>query len=468
VTQISQESVSQSIDAMVKADPKLAWLKEVEQRGDVDWRQVKEIHDSFKYANSGMGPAAQLVVAIMVAAVMGPAGFGLSGMPLALATSVGTNAATSAINNKGDLGTVFKDVTSSDAIKGYAVSGIMAGFVPAIDPANAGFNLDTLTTVSQHVAAEATLKTAIMGGSLKDNLGSAALGAGIAIGGAQVAGKIGDSTLFQDGKITKVAMHAALDGLMAEALGGDFRTGALAAGANEALVKYLGDKLLPAGVDPNSEEYKAGVSKPLTASQLIGALTAAATGGDASAAAEVAANGTQYNYLKHAQLVNAAKELTGCKADECGTIVEKYAELSRDQTIEAVTACMANAAQCGPASKEVANTAANLDQIYGSLDDSSKDARASLQLLINENMDFQPILAMATAGATANALADAVQAKFNLTPEETRAVAQLIAGGLGVAGGALGFKQVLKAASDRRQNGGPKGIDKIFETGRAP
>lgn len=41
IKQVNQQSVSQSIDAMVKADPQLAWLKEAEKRGDVDWRQSR-------------------------------------------------------------------------------------------------------------------------------------------------------------------------------------------------------------------------------------------------------------------------------------------------------------------------------------------------------------------------------------------------------------------------------------------
>ncbi|MFH0065534.1 hemagglutinin repeat-containing protein, partial [Pseudomonas aeruginosa] len=49
---IDQKTVSQTIDAMVQADPQLAWLKEAEQRGDVDWRMVQEVHDSWKYSNS--------------------------------------------------------------------------------------------------------------------------------------------------------------------------------------------------------------------------------------------------------------------------------------------------------------------------------------------------------------------------------------------------------------------------------
>ncbi|WP_420220187.1 hemagglutinin repeat-containing protein [Pseudomonas moraviensis] len=66
IKDVNQQSVSQTIDAMIKADPQLAWLKEAEARGDVDWRLVKEIHESFKYENSGVGPAAQIAIAIMM------------------------------------------------------------------------------------------------------------------------------------------------------------------------------------------------------------------------------------------------------------------------------------------------------------------------------------------------------------------------------------------------------------------
>ncbi|OLU16546.1 hypothetical protein BVH01_08100 [Pseudomonas sp. PA1(2017)] len=36
IKEVNQQTVSQTIDAMVKADPDMAWLKEAEQRGDVD------------------------------------------------------------------------------------------------------------------------------------------------------------------------------------------------------------------------------------------------------------------------------------------------------------------------------------------------------------------------------------------------------------------------------------------------
>ncbi|WP_122322876.1 two-partner secretion domain-containing protein [Pseudomonas amygdali] len=345
VKQVDQQSVSQSIDAMVKADPQLAWIKDAEKRGDIDWRQVKEIHESFKYDNSGLGPAAQIVVAILMAAVMGPAGFGLSaGIGGAVATSVATTAVTSTINNKGDLGAVFKDVTSSNAIKGYAMAGVMAGFVPTINPKNLGLDLASVQTVATKVITESVIKTAIMGGSFKDNLGSSIVSTGIATGGAIAALKIGDFTLFDEGKLTKVGMHAVLGGLMSEAMGGDFRTGALAAGANEMVVDYLAERLLPKGVDRDSQAYQAGVSKLMTASQLIGALTAAATGGDASAAAAVTANSTQYNNLDHPSAQRLLDELQGCRASQgCSeqnirSIIADYEKLSSERSM-AINAC---------------------------------------------------------------------------------------------------------------------------------
>ncbi len=55
VKQVNQQTVSEAIDAMVKADPSLVWLKDAEKRGDVDWQLIKEAHDSYKYSHSGLG-----------------------------------------------------------------------------------------------------------------------------------------------------------------------------------------------------------------------------------------------------------------------------------------------------------------------------------------------------------------------------------------------------------------------------
>ncbi|MDO9617105.1 MAG: hemagglutinin repeat-containing protein, partial [Pseudomonas sp.] len=166
VKQVNQQSVSQTINAMVAADPELAWLKEMEQRGDVDWRQVKEVHDSFKYSHSGLGGPAMIIIAIIVTYLTAGAASGLiggaagatagSGTAMAagtaatattaatsagwanialtaVATSATSNAAISTINNRGDLGAVLKDVTSKDALKGYATSAAVAGLAGYTD-----------------------------------------------------------------------------------------------------------------------------------------------------------------------------------------------------------------------------------------------------------------------------------------------------------------------------------------------
>ncbi len=67
VEDIDRQAVSRTIDAMVEADPELAWLQDMEERGDVDWRRVKAIHDRWEYEHSGLSGPAQLVVAIAVA-----------------------------------------------------------------------------------------------------------------------------------------------------------------------------------------------------------------------------------------------------------------------------------------------------------------------------------------------------------------------------------------------------------------
>ncbi len=357
IKDINQNTVSQTIDAMVKADPGLAWLKDAEKRGDVDWRLVKETHDSFKYSSSGMGPAAMLAVIIIVSVLtagaasaavasagstMGAAGGTLATttaaatattaaglgniVASAVLTSMASSAAVSTINNKGNLGDTFKDVFSSESLKGYVLAGVTAGIAAKFGfvPTELKFEVEAVKTVAIKATADALAKTAIMGGSLKDNLIASALGSAISIGGAVTANKIGNITVFDNGKLSKVVMHAALGGLMAEAMGGDFRTGAIAAGANEALVDFLADKLLPVGLDHNSPAYIQGVNKLLAASQLVGVLTAAVTGGDASIGAAVAENATANNFLNHTDVRELAEKARTCEAKgTCDQLAEE-------------------------------------------------------------------------------------------------------------------------------------------------
>ncbi len=298
IKEVNQQTVSQTIDAMVQADPQLAWLKEAEARGDVDWRQVKEIHESFKYSNSGLGPAAQLIVAIALAAVMGPMMLGMNAMMQAVAVTAATKATVSAIDNRGNLGRVVKDVTSKDSLKSYATAAATAGVMQGLnyDPGTLRLDAASMQKVAVKITADALIKTAVYGGSLKDNLALSAASVAAAIGGAAGAGAIGDLPLAE-GDLSKILLHAGLGGLLAEAMGGDFRTGALAGGVNEALVGMLGDRLLPSSLVPGSAEYNQASANLLALSQIVGVLGAAASGGDLAIAAAVAANGTQYNFL---------------------------------------------------------------------------------------------------------------------------------------------------------------------------
>jgi filamentous hemagglutinin len=76
-------------------------------------------------------------------------------------------------------------------------------------------------------------------------------------------------------------------GLLSEATGGDFATGVIVGGVNEALVTRL------EGLIKGDEQLELAVS------QLIGVSLALATGGDPAKAAELAKNATAYNQQVH-------------------------------------------------------------------------------------------------------------------------------------------------------------------------
>ena len=52
-------------------------------------------------------------------------------------------------------------------------------------------------------------------------------------------GDVSKSNQIENGSLTKIGLHAIMGGLAAEAAGGDFKNGALVAGANEALINSL-------------------------------------------------------------------------------------------------------------------------------------------------------------------------------------------------------------------------------------
>lgn len=314
VKQVDQKTVHEAIEAMVAAEPGLAWIKQAEANGQVDWRLVKEIHESWKYDSAGLGAASALIIAIVASMVLGP----LSG-------AIATNFTVGTVNNGGDLGAGLKATVSKDAIKGYAtqiatgyalngmdqlVSGWNTSGALILKPdgiLNPGYSSSMLDwgTVSQnvlrstaHALAVGSINTAINGGSLIENLGSALVSEGLDLTAAFGNKQVGDLAVYLNvdtGSAQKILMHALLGGALSAAKGGDFKTGALAGAAveglnaitTEALGKYLDSRFL------TDEQFKVGTA------QIIGVIAGALGGGDPAIASWVAGNAERYNQQLH-------------------------------------------------------------------------------------------------------------------------------------------------------------------------
>ncbi|MCO8314386.1 DUF637 domain-containing protein, partial [Pseudomonas mandelii] len=363
IKDINQQSVSQAIDAMVQADPSMAWLKDVEARGDVDWRRVKELHDSWDESHSGLGGPAMIIIIIIVTYFTAGAASGFvasaanagagsafaagaaatattqavaagwaNAALTAMLTSAASTATVSTINNKGDLGAVVKEVFSADSMKNYIVAGAVAGLTTGLFNdwtststesgtaltdstsgalANTGKvvasnpgGLSSLGGIAQFTANQALQNTtsALLNkalgrdGSLGDALQSSLMNA-FAAYGFNLVGDISVENGLPNGGLAKIGLHALMGGLASLAAGGDFKTGALAAGVNEALVDDLAS--VYAGMPKADRDRLLAMN-----SQLIGVLATAVQDPKADTdklqtGAWVAQTGTQYNFGEH-------------------------------------------------------------------------------------------------------------------------------------------------------------------------
>lgn len=140
---------------------------------------------------------------------------------------------------------------------------------------------------------------------------------------------------------TKVAVHAIVGGLIAEAAGGDFVSGAVAAGANKALIQAFGDDLFP------GEAHERLLAMT---SQLIGMTVAAGLGGsakDQEVAAWVAQQGTIYNELQHKEIEALIGEARTCEAkNNCREVINKYADLNEANEKRLNSVCESDLAKC--------------------------------------------------------------------------------------------------------------------------
>ncbi len=317
VPRVTAESVADTIARLAAAEPHLGWLADLHARGDIDWRQVREHHDRFQYSDSGMGSGLTLVVAIVTTAAT--AGWGSTiaaqvgatyGTAAGYAAQAAFNAAASnlaiqTINARGDLGRALSESLSSDALKSYASAALTAGlttkyvdayFNAATDPVTGttvGHNLDTVAGTARFAAHQgaravlsASVDTALNGGSLEERLAAALTQQAIHVVSATAFNQVGNLGL-SDASLEKIAVKALVGGLISQAATGDFASGALAAGANEALVTQLARL---SGDDPQLL---------VLASRLVGTFSTALSGGDPAHAADIAGYDAQYNYLNH-------------------------------------------------------------------------------------------------------------------------------------------------------------------------
>ncbi|XKE46258.1 DUF637 domain-containing protein [Halomonas organivorans] len=321
---VDARTVGETIDAMVEADPDLGWLKSMADRGDVDWHRVKALHDSWRYDRSGLGAGAALAISIVASAFVGPAAAGAAGLTGAsgaalgaAASSLASTGAVGVINHRGDLGAALDDTFSEDGLRGALMAAASAGLAQElgqawggkVDPttgATSGLDLSDLEGIGRFAGQRASqagidagIRTALQGGSLEDHLGDGLQSALVHVASGVLFHAVGDVAQgrFEDGSAEKVALHGLVGGALSEAMGGDFKSGALAAGASEVLA----DHLVETGRD------NPALSQAVA--QLVGLAAAGLAGGDRATGALLAGQVESYNRQLHAEEVALAREL---------------------------------------------------------------------------------------------------------------------------------------------------------------
>lgn len=110
--------------------------------------------------------------------------------------------------------------------------------------------------------------------------------------------KIGDELGWNPGSPGKVALHAAIGGIMAKLGGNDFKTGAMSGALNEALI----NEIAKIG-DPALQQW---------VSYIVGKAAAEAVGGDGQSGGSVTASGTKNNDLFVNPVLDLAMLMVGC------------------------------------------------------------------------------------------------------------------------------------------------------------
>ncbi|HHT8443396.1 DUF637 domain-containing protein, partial [Neisseria meningitidis] len=345
IVDIPKGNLKTQIETLTK-QPEYAYLKQLQVAKNINWNQVQLAYDKWDYKQEGMTPAAAAVVVIVVtvltygalsapaaAGTAGAAGAGAGGAAAGTAAGTGVAAGTAAttgvaagtsaaaittaagqaalaslasqaavslINNKGDINHTLKELGKSSTVRQAATAAVTAGVLQGIS----GLNTQAAEAVSKHFhspaagkltanlinsTAAASVHTAINGGSLKDNLGDAALGAIVSTVHGEVASKI-KFNLSEDYITHKIA-HAIAGCAAAAANKGKCQDGAIGAAVGEIVGEALTNGKNPATLTAKEREQILAYSK------LVAGTVSGVVGGDVNTAANAAKVAIENNLL---------------------------------------------------------------------------------------------------------------------------------------------------------------------------
>lgn len=396
--------------AALEQQPGMEWLKTMQAKGEIDYSKIQEIAESQHESSKSIGMVASIVVAVAVtvatagagsgagAAVAGAAGatgttvgVAMAGATTALVSSAAVTSSMAAINsalNGEGLGGVYDRLATSEVGKSLLTSlvtgGVTAGISqavfgidptgtmttnPATMPANPGFDLTSLNDIGKQLTYNLAMSTsgalvdsALNDTDLKDNLQQA-----LRTGSANTVGAIGfyqganfaQSLGMEEGSFGRALMHAGTGAAV-----GGISNGDAAGGAAGAFVTALAAPALGAIAHGHD-------NVTLALGEISGAVGAALVTGSAEAAATGQSVGrleTQYNYLSHRDVDDAAKRLRDCRNDRsCEEKVNQWVGQRDRENSAALAACQTDACRQAHAIAIAGGNRALLDEQNASL-----------------------------------------------------------------------------------------------------
>ena len=306
------------------------WVNGLQNRSGTEWKLVSEKHKQWRQKTGGLTRAVSAVVAIAVSCLTAGAGeffiapaiasmeiggtaaaTTLTASANATFSSLSSTAAVSLLSNKGNVGAVLKDLSSSKSLRSLATSIVVAGTVSG---ACHGFDIPTASaTVSQSVpdriqealvraGTETVANTTI---ERKANLGKSlvqALCTGAAnVAGGSLANKVGLEYKAPDSSLDYVShkiLHAAIGAGMGVLSNNDALSGAIGATVGEIVGEAYGDAHDSFDLDPNSSKhFEKVVEDGTTLAQVSAATVAALLNQDPNTASKTAHNAVQENAL---------------------------------------------------------------------------------------------------------------------------------------------------------------------------